>query len=38
LLQCSVAKSASNPSLKRDAAEARRPLAPRYAFTQEISE
>ena len=28
-LQYSVAKSASNPSLKRDAAEARRPLAPR---------
>jgi hypothetical protein len=30
-LQRSVAKSASNPSLKRDAAKARRPLAPRYA-------
>ena len=28
-LQHSVARSASNPALKRDAAEARRPLAPR---------
>ena len=28
-LQRSVAKSASNPALKRDAAKARRPLAPR---------
>ena len=27
----SVAKFASNPALKRDAAKARRPLAPRYA-------
>ena len=31
-LQYSVARSASNPALKRDAAEARRPLAPRSAL------